>query len=146
LIAFRQFGCTDFPANGAPIGDWFSHVQVAGLTVGRKQSLAIDIDKLTEAELIDLNNRIVARLKFLHQMRLHASMLEFSLGERVSFKPDGHPVLIGVITKYNRKSVTVITETGQHWTVAPVFLRKLKPVPEADTEDVRVIRLSNNQE
>lgn len=103
--------------------------------------MAIDIDKLTESELIDLNNRIVARLKFLHQMRAHASMLEFSLGERVSFQPDGHPVLFGVITKYNRKSVTVITESGQHWTVAPSFLRKMKPVREANAESVQVINL-----
>jgi len=29
----------------------------------------IDIDKLTEAELVDLNNRIVERLRFLHHMR-----------------------------------------------------------------------------
>jgi hypothetical protein len=53
--------------------------------------VAIDIDKLTEPELVDLNNRIVARLRFLQQMRAHASMLAFSLGERVSFQPDGHP-------------------------------------------------------
>ncbi len=86
----------------------------------------IDIDKLSEKELIDLNNRVVARLKFLRDMRAHASMLEFSLGERVSFEPDGRGPLFGVITKYNRKSVTVITEDGQHWTVAPTFLRKLR--------------------
>ena len=103
--------------------------------------MAIDIDRLTESELIDLNNRIVARLKFLQQMRAHASMLEFSLGERVSFQPDGHPVLFGIITKYNRKSVTVITETGQHWTVAPTFLRKIKPVREAAPEGGQVINL-----
>ena len=103
--------------------------------------MAIDIDKLTEPELVDLNNRIVARLRFLQQMRAHASMLEFSLGERVSFQPDGHPVLFGVITKYNRKSVTVITETGQHWTVAPTFLRKIKSVREAPAEGGQVINL-----
>lgn len=103
--------------------------------------MSIDIDKLSEPELVDLNHRIVARLRFLHQMRAHASMLAFSLGERVSFQPDGHPVLFGVITKYNRKSVTVITETGQHWTVAPDFLRKIKPVPEAGSSDAMVIGL-----
>jgi len=103
--------------------------------------VAIDIDKLTEPELVDLNNRIVARLRFLQQMRAHASMLEFSLGERVSFQPEGHPVLFGVITKYNRKSVTVITETGQHWTVAPAFLRKIKPVREAESEGGKVVSL-----
>ena len=88
--------------------------------------MAIDIDKLTEAELIDLNNRVVARLKFLSQMRAHAHMLDFSIGERVSFQPDGHPLLTGIIAKYNRKSVTVITENGQHWNVSPVFLRKVE--------------------
>ena len=68
-------------------------------------------------------------------------MLEFSLGERVYFQPDGHPVLYGLITKYNRKSVTVITEEGQSWTVSPGFLRKTKPAAEASSEGARVIRL-----
>jgi hypothetical protein len=96
--------------------------------------MSIDIDQLTEPELVDLNHRIVARLRFLQHVRAHASMLAFSLGERVTFQPQGHPVLFGVITKYNRKSVTVITEAGQHWTVAPTLLRKLKPVREAPPE------------
>jgi hypothetical protein len=87
--------------------------------------MPIDIDKLTEAELIDLNNRVVARLKFLGQMRAHAHMLDFSIGERVSFQPEGQSLLTGIIAKYNRKSVTVITENGQHWNVSPMFLRKV---------------------
>ena len=62
--------------------------------------MKIDIDKLTESELIDLNNRVVARLKFLHQMRTHAHMLDFSIGETVSFQPDGHPVLTGIISNH----------------------------------------------
>ena len=87
--------------------------------------MPIDIDKLTHSELIDLNNRVVARLNFLQQMRAHASMLEFSIGERVSFQPDGHDVLYGIIAKYNKKSVTVIAETGQRWTVSPGLLSKM---------------------
>jgi hypothetical protein len=86
--------------------------------------MKIDIDQLTEAELVDLNNRIVARLRFLHQMRAHARMLDFSIGEKVSIQPDGHPELSGVIARYNRKTVTVITVDGQQWNGAPVFLRK----------------------
>ena len=73
----------------------------------------IDIDKLTEVELIDLNNRIVERLRFLHQARAHSRMLEFSVGDRVSFQPEGHDALFGVLTRYNKKTVTVITEQGQ---------------------------------
>jgi hypothetical protein len=85
----------------------------------------VDIDKLNESQLIDLSNRVVARLKFLQQMRAHAHMLDFSIGERIAFQPAGQPLLHGMIVKYNRKTVTVITDAGQQWTVAPVFLRKL---------------------
>ncbi len=49
----------------------------------------IDIDQLTETQLIDLNNRVVARLRFLQQMKTHHQMLEFSIGDRVAFSPAG---------------------------------------------------------
>jgi len=88
----------------------------------------IDIDGLTELELVDLNNRIVERLRFLHQARAHSRMLEFSVGDRVSFHPDGREPLLGVLTRYNRKTVTVITDQGQRWNVSPGALRKVKDV------------------
>lgn len=97
--------------------------------------MTINIDELTESELIELNHRIVARLNFLQQMKAHVSMLEFSLGEKVSFQPEGRPVLFATIVKYNRKSVTVVTEAGQRWTISPVFLRKLKPVEPYDANN-----------
>ena len=103
----------------------------------------IDIDQLTEAELIDLNHRVAARLKMLRELRAHAAMLEFRIGERVSFQPEGHPILFGVITRYNRKSVSVVTEAGQQWTVAPVFLRKLKAVAPNPAPGGTVIDLPN---
>lgn len=93
----------------------------------------IDIDKLTEAELTDLNHRIVARLQFLSQMRAHARMLEFKIGDRVSFQPDGHRRVVGMVTRYNRKTVTVITDDGQRWNVSPALLRG--PDDARSTED-----------
>lgn len=84
----------------------------------------IDIDKLSKAELVDLNNRIVERLRFLNHMRAHAEMLEFRIGDRVSFQPQGRAPVVGMLTRYNRKTVTVITDDGQHWNVSPQFLRK----------------------
>ena len=101
--------------------------------------MKIDIDQLTEAELIDLNNRIVARLRLLTQMRAHTQMLEFKVGDRVTFQPEGRPLLVGMLTRYNKKTVTVITDDGGHWNVAPGFLRKAersaKPV-DADSNIV----------
>jgi hypothetical protein len=85
----------------------------------------INIDALSEEELVELNHKIVARLRFLSQMRSHSEMLDFRIGEKVKFHPSGHPELTGTITRYNKKTVTVITEGGQHWNVAPGLLSKL---------------------
>ena len=103
--------------------------------------MKIDIDKLTEAELIDLNNRIVARLRFLTQIRAHAQMLEFRVGDRVSFQPDGRSVLVGMLTRYNRKTVTVITEDGEHWNVSPTLLRKIVETAVAEESNPNVVKL-----
>ena len=86
-------------------------------------SPAMDIDRLSESELLTLNRRIVQRLKLMQQVRQNESMLKFDLGDRVSFDPDGR-VRVGILSRYNKKTVTVITEEGQHWTVAPTLLRK----------------------
>ena len=86
--------------------------------------MPIDIDALTESDLIDLNHRIVARLQFLRQLEAHASMLEFRIGERVTFHPEGRPAVTGMITRYNKKTVSVVTDDGQRWNVAPGFLER----------------------
>jgi hypothetical protein len=106
--------------------------------------MKIDIDKLSEAELIDLNHRIVERLRFLSQMRSHSQMLDFKIGERVTFHPEGHPSLFGIVTRYNRKTVTVITDTGQHWNVAPGLLRKTDSRERADTNNAKVVQLKRD--
>jgi len=62
--------------------------------------MRIDIDLLSESELIDLNHRVVARLNLLRQLNAHASILEFRFGERVRFHPEGGPPVTGMITRY----------------------------------------------
>jgi hypothetical protein len=103
--------------------------------------MKIDIDKLTEDELIDLNNRVVSRLKFIHQFRAHSKMMEFSIGDRVNFQPDGHPMLTGMLTHYNKKTVTVISDSGQQWNVAPNFLRKAEQPSSASSRSSTVLQI-----
>lgn len=103
--------------------------------------MRIDIGGLTEAELVDLNHRIVERLKFLSHMRAHAQMLEFRIGDRVSFQPEGRPVQVGMLTRYNKKTVTVITEGGEHWNIAPGLLRRVNSPQSAEDSSTNVIQL-----
>lgn len=86
--------------------------------------MKIDIDQLNEAELRDLNRRIVERLRMLHQLRAHELMLKFSIGDRVSFAPNDRQPVTGILVKYNRKTVTVIADDGEQWNVSPALLTR----------------------
>lgn len=101
----------------------------------------INIDDLSEAELVDLNHRIVERLRFLSQMRAHSQMLEFKIGDRVSFQPDGVASVVGMLTRYNPKTVTVITDDGQRWRVSPALLRRVERDVAAPAQSAAVVPL-----
>jgi hypothetical protein len=103
--------------------------------------MKVDIDKLSEEELIDLDDRIVERLRSLSEMRTHSKMLDFKIGDRVTFHPHRRPPVVGMLTRYNKKLFTVITDSGQHWNVAPGLLRKLAPTEATETSKTKVIQL-----
>ena len=84
----------------------------------------INIDNLTEDELLALNRRVIARLKLIQQHSTLNSMIKFEVGQRVSFDPDGR-VRTGVLIKFNPKTVVVLTDDGQRWKVSPQLLRHL---------------------
>ena len=82
----------------------------------------------TETERIALDKRVVERLRFLNQARAHSQVPEFSVGDRVLFQPEGREPLPGVLTRYNKRTVTVITEPGPRRTVSPGALFKVGDV------------------
>lgn len=50
-------------------------------------------------------------------------MMEFSIGKRVWFQTDLRDVE-GLRVRYNKKSVTVVTDDGERWTVSPGLLQR----------------------
>ncbi|NBS75836.1 MAG: hypothetical protein EBS66_20465, partial [Betaproteobacteria bacterium] len=82
----------------------------------------INIDNMTQDELLALNRRVIARLKLLEQHNTLNSMIKFEVGHRVSFDPDGR-MRTGVLIKFNPKTVVVLTDDGQRWKVSPQLLR-----------------------
>ncbi|MCO1335387.1 hypothetical protein MO867_13700 [Microbulbifer sp. OS29] len=105
----------------------------------------IDIDQLTEDELVELNHRVVERLKFLESMHTHKEMMQFNPGEQVSFEPPGRGKQIGTLVKFNKKTVTVITESGQKWNVSPHLLRKVKNVTSKNKKAGNVVNLPHKK-
>jgi hypothetical protein len=49
--------------------------------------------------------------------------------------------VVGMLTRYNKKTVTVITDAGQRWNVAPRLLRRASEVNDQPTSNPNVIRL-----
>jgi hypothetical protein len=45
-------------------------------------------------------------------MHAHVEMLEFKIGDRVAFQADHRGLVEGMLTRYNRKTVTVIIDDG----------------------------------
>jgi hypothetical protein len=90
--------------------------------------MPVDIDQLTYEELIALNHRVVERLKFLDTLRAHQDMMSFNIGARVSFDSGGGGRQTGTLVRFNRKTVTVLTDDGRRWNVSPHFLSPIKDV------------------
>ncbi|HEC26754.1 MAG TPA: hypothetical protein ENI67_05015 [Gammaproteobacteria bacterium] len=87
--------------------------------------MTIDIDQLTADELVALNHRIVERLRFLDTLQAHRDMMAFNIGNRVSFDSrQGRQ--FGILTKYNKKTVTVVTDNGERWNISPHLLSEVK--------------------
>lgn len=103
--------------------------------------MMIDIDRLSEAELVDLNHRIVARLRLLQQMRAHVEMLEFKIGDRVAFCPPGQGQVEGTLTRYNKKTVTVIATDGRQWNVSPRLLGRVISSTATNSDEPNVVLL-----
>ncbi len=103
--------------------------------------MKIDIDSMSYDELVELNYKIVERLKFLDSMHTHKEMMQFSPGDQVSFEPPGRDKQFGTLVKYNKKTVTVITESGQKWNVSPHLLGKVRNVKSNQDRRGKIIDL-----
>lgn len=103
--------------------------------------MKLTIDHLTESELIELNYKIVERLRLMRQIRSHKEMFKFKIGDRVTFHPSGHESQTGTLTRFNRKSVTVITDNGGHWNVAPTLIELAQSNDSEETAEMPQLKL-----
>ncbi len=103
--------------------------------------MKIDINALTYDELAELNHRIVERLKSMDLVRNHKEMMQFSPGDQVCFDAPGRDTQFGTLVKYNKKTVTVITESGQKWNISPHLLSKVKDVKTGKGKQGKIIDL-----
>ena len=99
----------------------------------------MNIDNLTYEELLDLNRKIVERLKLFDRMKSYSEMMNFRIGEKVKFDSSSGEEVVGTLVKYNKKTVTIITEIGERWNVSPRLLTK------AETPETKIIEIKESK-
>jgi hypothetical protein len=100
----------------------------------------IDLTKLSEAELIDLNRRIVERLNLMRSAKQLIQLARFSVGMIVEFNMEDGRTIRGTISRLNRQTATVVTSSGR-WRVTPSLLR----VVEQQDNPARVVSISERR-
>jgi hypothetical protein len=87
--------------------------------------MTIELDELSYDELLDLNDRVIARLKHLEATDTLNAMMKFNLGTKVCFDSSRHGMQTGTIIKFNPKTVVVLTDEGHRWKISPQMLSPL---------------------
>lgn len=99
--------------------------------------MSINIDHLSVDELVTLTHHIIERLKTLESLEAHKSMMQFHPGARVSFDSPSGERLSGTVMKFNRKTVTVVTDTSQRWNISPHLLSPIKNVQAGTVVNIK---------
>ncbi len=83
-----------------------------------------DIDNLSKEKLLELNHRIVERLKYLSDRETLGLLGKFRVGDVVEFRNEG-TMTRGTVIRINRKTLSIRTKEGR-WNLPPQSLRKIK--------------------
>ena len=83
----------------------------------------ININALSMDELLDLNKRIVSRLKEINAQEQAKAASQFRMGDIVSFvKTDDNIKVTGFILSIRKTKISILSETMKKWTVSPALL------------------------
>ena len=88
--------------------------------------MSIDIDDLSREELVELNDRVIERLKYLDAVYAQRSMMTLNIGSQVSFDSSRQGRVFGTVIKFNRKSIVVLTEDHVQWRIPPDIVTPIK--------------------
>ena len=72
-------------------------------------------------------------------------MMKFNVGERMRFQPSGRSEISGTVVKYNKKTVTLVTEQGERWNVDPSLLSPQSTHKTGSTSRANIIDIDEGQ-
>jgi hypothetical protein len=106
---------------------------------------SLDLTKLSEDDLIELNLRGVERLKLVRSAKSLAQLARFSVGMAVQFNTVDGRTISGTVARLNQRTATVVTPSGR-WRVSPSVLRAVDALQGARMRSARVVTLRERRE
>jgi hypothetical protein len=106
--------------------------------------MLIDLTKLSEDELIELNRRIVERLQLIRSAKSLRQLAKFSVGMVVEFHTDDGRRMSGTVARLNRRTVTIVTASGR-WRVSPSLLRAVDASQTSTATGSRVVKMATRR-
>ncbi|MDQ8209410.1 hypothetical protein QEH52_17920 [Coraliomargarita sp. SDUM461003] len=95
------------------------------------------LQKWSDDELRALNHAIVDHLKQRRAVQARMEMTRFQRGCKVEFWSSEGDLIEGTVIKFNKKTVSVLTEEGTQWNVSPSLLtRTADAIPPAQEQEV----------
>jgi len=91
----------------------------------------MDIEGLSLEELKELHWKILKRIQKFRKTKLYEDLQKFDVGDRISFKGKGEELLTGTVIRVNQKSLSIKTDQGAMWYVAPALATKIQ-LPQQD--------------
>lgn len=84
-----------------------------------------DLSQFTIEDLLELNRQVKERFTQLQQQKSYQALTKYKVGDRVTFTTFEGRKVNGIITRLNKKSVT-LQEDGNlmDWRVSPTLLKK----------------------
>src|SRR5438046_10732048 len=106
----------------------------------RHVAMFIELTRLSEDELIELNRRIVDRLQLMRSAKSLTQLARFSVGMAVEFDTDDGRTVSGTVARLNRQTATVVAASGR-WRVSPSRLRVAQAPQESTTSEFRAVAM-----
>jgi hypothetical protein len=100
----------------------------------------LDLTKLSEDELIDLNRRIVARLRLIRSARHLTQLARFAVGMTVEFDTDDGRTVSGTVARVNQRTATIVGPSGR-WRVSPSLLRVPRAAQQKGDQGARLLAM-----
>ncbi len=83
------------------------------------------IEKLSLDELSDLNLLVTDRMQIMLKANTLYSMSQFASGDRVRWIGNDGKEHTGIITKFNQRSVIVMSSENVRWKISPELLTRI---------------------